>query len=225
MSASCPPPSRRRPGAFVPASSSPRRRGVVTAPSSPHRRLRPCLSSILTPVLTSILTPCRRPSSSVLASIRSPRSAILTRSSPSHRCVVVATSSPRRPLALAIRGFCLSPGTDTVPLAAKKDRASSALFSLVLWGSSPSERGSSSGFLGGCVTVALLCTLPMDSLVHVSHVSFPLGPVAVFPRLGYFCAWGSCWARTRPMDATPIVDTRDPATVVFIEAIHEQEFS
>ena len=87
--------------------------------------------------------------------------------------------------------------------------------------------GSSSGFLCcfGCVTVALLCTLPMDSLVHVSHVSFSLGPVAVFPRLGYFCAWGSCWARTRPMDATPIVDTRDPAMVVFIEAIHEQEFS
>ena len=33
-------PSRRRPRAVVPASSSPRRRAVVPAPSSPHRRLR-----------------------------------------------------------------------------------------------------------------------------------------------------------------------------------------
>ena len=73
--------------------------------------------------------------------------------------------------------------------------------------------------------MTLLYTLPINSLIHVSHVSFPLGPVAVFPRLGYFCAWGSCCARTRPMDATPIVDTRDPAMVVFIEAIHGQEFS
>ena len=88
---SSPCPRSRR--AVVRAPWSPCRRGVVTAlpaPSSPR------LSWILTPILTSILTPCRRPSSSVLASIRSPRSAILTRSSPSHRCVVVATSSPRR---------------------------------------------------------------------------------------------------------------------------------
>ena len=83
-------PSRRRPRAVVPVSARRRHRAIVPAPSSPR------LSWILTPILTSILTPCRRPSSSVLASIRSPRSAILTRSSPSHRCVVVATSSPRR---------------------------------------------------------------------------------------------------------------------------------
>ena len=80
-------PSRRRPRAVVPVSARRRHRAIVPAPR---------LSWILTPILTSILTPCRRPSSSVLASIRSPRSAILTRSSPSHRCVVVATSSPRR---------------------------------------------------------------------------------------------------------------------------------
>ena len=92
---SSPCPRRRR--AVVPAPSSPRRRLRVAAPSSPRHRPRTVVSApLLTPHPYPHISPCRRPSSSVLAAICSPRSAILTRSSPSHRCVVVATSSPSR---------------------------------------------------------------------------------------------------------------------------------
>ena len=92
---SSPCPRRRR--AVVPAPSSPRRRLRVAAPSSPRHRPRTVVSApLLNPHPYPHISPCRRPSSSVLAAICSPRSAILTRSSPSHRCVVVATSSPSR---------------------------------------------------------------------------------------------------------------------------------
>ena len=94
-------PRRRR--AVVPARSSPRRRLRVAAASSPRHRPRTVVSAPFLnphPILTFILTPCRRPSSTVLASSCSPRSAILTRPSPMsslrRRCHVVTTSSPRR---------------------------------------------------------------------------------------------------------------------------------
>ena len=87
---------RRRPRVVVSVWPRRRHRAIV-----PRRRLRasPQSSPLSSPLSDSILTPCRRPSSSVLASIRSPRSAILTRSSLSlhrRRHVVAAPSSRRR---------------------------------------------------------------------------------------------------------------------------------
>ena len=83
------PPSSPCRRAVVPASSCPRRRlrAIVPAPSSPR------LSSILTPILTSILTPCRRPSSS---SRRYPHPVLASSSLRCRRHVVAAQSSRRR---------------------------------------------------------------------------------------------------------------------------------
>ena len=100
---SSPCPRRRR--AVVPAPSSPRRRLRVAAASSPRHRPRTVVSAPLLnphPILTSILTPCRRPSSSVLTSICSPRSAIFIVPARCRRIVaappplLVATTPTRR---------------------------------------------------------------------------------------------------------------------------------
>ena len=124
-------------------SCPPRARLVVAAPSSPCCRARVIdadvvIASTWSQVVSVPTTPSRRrPGAASLPARRlrrrlSPLSLVCgRREDGGYGCLrpeAPIAFPDSLPLALAIRGFCLSPGTDTVPLAAKKDRASSALF-------------------------------------------------------------------------------------------------